>query len=124
MFSDALPEDKELRQQLQRRRLVRERGREIERFIDLINILLAQEAILEIQQAEREDSTFSHRCLFCRDVFTGNRALLFQHMLEDHSFNVGQPDNLGMNFNETMQLTMIILLLFSVRRGVFGHAAE
>ena len=28
LFSDALPEDKELRQQLQRRRLVRERERE------------------------------------------------------------------------------------------------
>ena len=66
---------------------------------------------MEIQQAEREDSTFSHRCLFCREVFTGNRVLLFQHMLEDHSFNVGQPDNLGMNFNETTQLMMIILLL-------------
>ena len=79
---------------------------------------------MEIQQAEREDSTFSHRCLFCRDVFTGNRALLFQHMLEDHSFNVGQPDNLGMNFNETTQLMMIILLLFSVRHGIFGHATE
>ena len=72
---------------------------------------------MEIQQAEREDSTFSHRCLFCRDVFTGNRALLFQHMLEDHSFNVGQPENLGMDFNETMQLIvnlMILLLLVFV----------
>ena len=61
----------------------------------MVIVFLAQEAILEIQQAEREDSAFSHKCLFCRDVFTRNRALLFQHMLEDHSFNVGQPDNLG-----------------------------
>ena len=71
---------------------VRERERErvhIEQFV--------QEAVLEVQQAEREDTVFSHRCLFCRDVFTGNRTLLFQHMLADHSFNVGQPDNLGMH---------------------------
>ena len=25
----------------------------------------------------------------------GNRAHLFQHMLNDHGFNVGQPDNIG-----------------------------
>ena len=34
LFSDALPEDKELRQQLQRQRLVREREREREREED------------------------------------------------------------------------------------------
>ena len=54
-----------------------------------------QEAILDQQQSERMDTRFKRLCLFCGLVVTGNRAPLFQHMLDDHNFNVGQPDNLG-----------------------------
>lgn len=73
LLSDVLPEDKQLREFLQKRKL---------------------ECALEQQQLERDDSSFSRGCLFCREHFTGNRALMFNHMAESHSFNVGQPDNL------------------------------
>ena len=55
----------------------------------------AQEAILDQQQSERTDTGFKRSCLFCGLVVTGNRAPLFQHMLDAHGFIVGQPDNLG-----------------------------
>lgn len=73
LLSDALPEDKELRHKLQQQRL---------------------EVILEQQHRERVDCSFSGMCLFCSQVLTGNRAMLFQHMLHTHSFNIGQPDNI------------------------------
>ncbi|KAL5015294.1 hypothetical protein ScPMuIL_009564 [Solemya velum] len=73
LLSDMAPEDKELRQFLQKRKL---------------------EKILSVQQTERDDTTFSKSCLFCRQHFTGNRSLLFDHMAEDHGFNIGQVDNI------------------------------
>ena len=73
---------------------VRERGRVKER-VCVSSHLSVQEAILEQQQSERNDTEFKRSCLFCGMVVTGNRAPLFKHMLTDHGFNVGQPDNLG-----------------------------
>ncbi|KAL3852351.1 hypothetical protein ACJMK2_016006 [Sinanodonta woodiana] len=73
LLSDTHPEDRQLRDFLQRRRL---------------------ERVLGCQQKEREDMQFSRGCLFCKQHFTGKRALLFDHMAEDHNFNIGQPDNL------------------------------
>ncbi|CAI9724398.1 finger 277 [Octopus vulgaris] len=73
LLSDVFPEDKYLRQYLQKKRL---------------------ETALEVQQKERTDQTFSRDCLFCREHFLGNRSELFNHMAFDHGFNVGQPDNL------------------------------
>ena len=49
--------------------------------------------MLAVQEEERNDTTFSRGCLFCRQVFTKHR-LLFDHMAFDHNFSVGQPDNL------------------------------
>ncbi|XP_052779243.1 zinc finger protein 277-like [Mya arenaria] len=73
LLSDVHPEDKELREFLQKRKL---------------------EVVLAAQQRERDNETFCRGCLFCREQFKGNRSDLFNHMAEDHSFNVGQPDNL------------------------------
>ncbi|XP_077981074.1 zinc finger protein 277-like [Glandiceps talaboti] len=73
LLSDVLPEDKQIREYLQRKRL---------------------DWILETQQKERMDSSFSRGCLFCRQHFEGNRAELLNHMAHDHGFSVGQPDNL------------------------------
>ena len=42
---------------------------------------------------EREKTDFCRQCLFCKEVCKGNRFALFQHMLESHSFHIGQPDN-------------------------------
>lgn len=57
-------------------------------------ILHFQNVILEVNRQEREDKRFSRRCLFCRDVISGNRTYYFKHMRDSHSFHIGQPDNL------------------------------
>lgn len=43
---------------------------------------------------ERNDKTFSRSCLFCKKVFTENRALLFDHLYYDHNFYLGHHDNI------------------------------
>jgi hypothetical protein len=72
LLSDVLPEDKELRQKLHLQRL---------------------KMVISIQEKERNDLHFSKMCLFCSQVFTGNRSSLFMHMLEQHNFNIGHYDN-------------------------------
>ncbi len=54
----------------------------------------SQEAILEINRLEREQTDFSRSCLFCREVCRGNRKVLFDHMFEAHAFHIGQADNI------------------------------
>ena len=73
MLSDVLMEDKELRVQLQMKRL---------------------EEVLEIQAAERNDKTFKRSCLFCRTEFEESYVKLLDHMAHDHHFSVGLPHNL------------------------------
>ncbi|XP_068595642.1 zinc finger protein 277 [Brachionichthys hirsutus] len=84
LLCDVLPEDRLLRERLQQRRL---------------------EDVLEQQQAERDDSSFSHVCMFCVEEFTGNRSTLLNHMAREHSFSIGLPDNIVYckQFLETMQ---------------------
>ncbi|CAG5136307.1 unnamed protein product, partial [Candidula unifasciata] len=73
LLCDALPEDKSIREHLQKKKL---------------------ESVLAQQQKEREETKFCRQCLFCKQTFCGNRAVLFDHLLRDHTFHVGQPDNL------------------------------
>ncbi|GFS26565.1 zinc finger protein 277 [Elysia marginata] len=73
LLCDALPEDKDIREQLQRKKL---------------------EQVLAQQQREREETKFCRQCLFCKQTFCGNRSVLFDHLLRDHMFHMGQPDNL------------------------------
>jgi len=73
LLTDFLPEDQTLRKQLNTEKLCK---------------------ILDEQQSERADKEFSKSCLFCKVMFHGNRAELFRHMAVDHSFNVGNPDNI------------------------------
>ncbi|XP_073253229.1 zinc finger protein 277-like [Porites lutea] len=82
LLCDSLPEEKSLREDLQRQRL---------------------EDVLECQQRERSDTHFSRTCLFCKQHFEGNRTSLFSHMTSDHGFNVGLPDNL-VNVNEFLDV--------------------
>jgi len=72
-LSDIVPEDKELRMQLQRDTL---------------------EKVLAVQESERNDSNLNkpRGCLFCRKNFSPRE--LFHHMKSDHNFNFGHPDNL------------------------------
>ena len=74
LLSDSLEEDKQIREYLQRKRL---------------------QEILETQQKERTDPSFSRLCLFCSHNFEGNRASLIDHMAFDHNFSIGKPDDIG-----------------------------
>ena len=69
-----------------------------------------QEAVLEQQQSERQDTEFKRSCLFCGLVVMGNRALLLRHMLESHGFSVGQPNNLGLFFLSSLEARICIYI--------------
>ncbi|XP_024418798.2 zinc finger protein 277 isoform X1 [Desmodus rotundus] len=73
LLCDVLPEDRVLREELQRQKL---RG------------------ILEQQQRERSDDSFRGVCMFCSEEFLGNRSVLLNHMSREHAFNIGLPDNI------------------------------
>lgn len=71
-LNDSNSEDRELRMQLQMKRL---------------------ENVLEVQENERKLTNFNRSCLFCRSEFSKVKNL-FDHMAFDHNFSVGQSDNL------------------------------
>lgn len=73
LLSDVLPEDKELRTNLQQTRL---------------------EKLLERHQFEREDKNYVRECLFCRNISTTTRANYLNHLYEKHNFHIAKPDNL------------------------------
>lgn len=73
MLSDLLQEDRELRIQLQQRRL---------------------EDVLEFHRKERQDASFKRDCLFCRTTYEGDYAAYLNHLAFDHNFSVGKPDNI------------------------------
>uniref|UniRef100_H2YQD2 C2H2-type domain-containing protein n=1 Tax=Ciona savignyi TaxID=51511 RepID=H2YQD2_CIOSA len=73
LLCDALPEDKQVREDLQLGKL---------------------KQLLLRQEFERVDETFKRMCPFCTKCFQGNRLLLFNHMSDDHNFNIGHPDNI------------------------------
>ncbi|KAJ8712492.1 hypothetical protein PYW07_005334 [Mythimna separata] len=73
LLSDVLPEDKELRANLQQTRL---------------------EKLLERHQFEREDKNYVRECLFCRNISTTTRASYLNHLYEKHNFHIAKPDNL------------------------------
>ncbi|XP_034443398.1 zinc finger protein 277 isoform X2 [Hippoglossus hippoglossus] len=84
LLCDILPEDRLLREKLQQKRL---------------------EEVLEQQQQERDDGSFQRLCMFCSDVFAGNRSSLLNHMAREHSFSIGLPDNIVFcnEFLDTLQ---------------------
>ncbi|XP_077487991.1 zinc finger protein 277 [Amblyomma americanum] len=73
LLSDKLPEDDAVRRKLRKSKL---------------------DAVLACQELERSDTTFRRMCLFCKKIFTENRATLLNHMAHDHNFSVGRPDNI------------------------------
>nr|XP_054093422.1 zinc finger protein 277 isoform X2 [Callithrix jacchus] len=78
LLCDVLPEDRILREELQKQKL---------------------KEILEQQQQERNDNNFHGICMFCNEEFLGNRSVLLNHMAREHAFNIGLPDNI-VNCNE------------------------
>ncbi|CAK1587159.1 unnamed protein product [Parnassius mnemosyne] len=73
LLSDVLPEDKELRSNLQQTKL---------------------EKLLERHAFEREDKNYVRECLFCRFLSNTTRASYLNHLFEKHNFHVAKPDNL------------------------------
>jgi Zn ribbon nucleic-acid-binding protein len=73
LLSDVLPEDKELRSNLQQNKL---------------------ENLLQRHQFEREDKNYERECLFCRFVSIGTRVNYLNHLYEKHNFHIAKPDNL------------------------------
>ncbi|CAG0881575.1 unnamed protein product [Darwinula stevensoni] len=73
LLCDALPEDREIRVTLQKEKL---------------------KWVLEQYEKERNDPAFSHSCLFCKQVYVGDRAELLNHLAFDHHFSIGHPDNI------------------------------
>lgn len=73
LLSDVLPEDKELRLNLQQTRL---------------------EKLLKHHQFEREDKNFERECLFCRHVSKDTRTTYLKHLYEKHNFHIAKPENL------------------------------
>ncbi|CAB3234309.1 unnamed protein product [Arctia plantaginis] len=73
LLSDVLPEDKELRTNLQQTRL---------------------EKLLQRHQFEREDKSYVRECLFCRNISTTTRTNYLNHLYEKHNFHIAKPDNL------------------------------
>ncbi|XP_057638937.1 zinc finger protein 277 isoform X1 [Chionomys nivalis] len=73
LLCDVLPEDRVLREELQKQKL---------------------KEILDQQQRERNDTSFRGVCMFCTEEFHGNRSILLNHMAREHAFNIGLPDNI------------------------------
>lgn len=73
LLSDVLPEDKELRTNLQQTKL---------------------EKLLQRHQFEREDKDYEKECLFCRYVSNDTRANYLKHLFEKHNFHIAKPENL------------------------------
>lgn len=73
LLCDILPQDNELRQNLQKKRL---------------------EHALEQHQFERTDTNFKRTCLFCRDSIEKTRNDFLEHLFSKHFLQIGKPENL------------------------------
>eukprot|EP00794_Sanderia_malayensis_P007448 gene7448-8270_t len=73
LLSEFLPEDRVLRERLKEERIA---------------------GILKEQESERSNPSFNRKCLFCKQQFKVHRHLLFEHMIKEHGFNIGNPDNI------------------------------
>eukprot|EP01132_Coremiostelium_polycephalum_P008634 gene8634-10626_t len=82
LLSDILPEDQELRRELQTERLG---------------------FVLDQQHLERSDPNFSSTCPMCSTEFRGDRSAVALHLFEQHNFNIGLSDNL-VNINELLDI--------------------
>jgi len=87
LLTDFLAEDHELRNKLTTEKLTN---------------------VLGIHLKERSDKSFKRKCLFCKECFTGNRSSLFRHMAVEHSFNLGNADNI-VNANELLDVLQKLL---------------
>ncbi|KAK9506151.1 hypothetical protein O3M35_008138 [Rhynocoris fuscipes] len=73
LLSEAEVIDKELRARLQKERL---------------------EIILEQQRIEREDTNYTHECLYCRQMLGPSRSDFITHLSTQHNLQLGKPNSL------------------------------
>ncbi|KAK3884366.1 hypothetical protein Pcinc_011377 [Petrolisthes cinctipes] len=73
LLCDKLPEDRHLRHTLTKMKL---------RFI------------VEQKEKERNDVTFSRQCIYCRRTIGGGVTQVLHHLTNQHSFTIGNPDNI------------------------------
>lgn len=59
-----------------------------------IFIYSLQENALAQQKLEREDTSYSRGCLFCRQIITPTRAEFILHLNEQHNLQLGKSHNL------------------------------
>lgn len=71
LLSDVVKEDKEIREKIKNDRL---------------------EKVLQQQIAEREDTNYSHGCLFCRQDVGPTRAEYLAHVSSQHNLQLGRPE--------------------------------
>ncbi|XP_045115467.1 zinc finger protein 277-like [Portunus trituberculatus] len=73
LLCDKLPEDYKLRHSLMQMKL---------------------RHVVEQKERERQDVSFSRQCIYCSEILTGGVTNCFQHLTQQHSFSLGNPDNI------------------------------
>ncbi|BES98453.1 Zinc finger protein [Nesidiocoris tenuis] len=73
LLSDVVKEDKEIREKIKQDRL---------------------ETVLQQQIAERDDYTYTHGCLFCRQDVGPTRAEYLTHLSTQHNLQLGRPEKI------------------------------
>lgn len=53
-----------------------------------------QETVLQQQIAERDDYTYTHGCLFCRQDVGPTRAEYLTHLSTQHNLQLGRPEKI------------------------------
>ncbi|KAK0081599.1 hypothetical protein PV326_007603 [Microctonus aethiopoides] len=84
LLSNCISEDKTLRDELHRAKL---------------ELALAQ------QSQERVDESFKRGCMFCRREFSGFRVEYLNHLSEKHNIQLGKPENLRNEIDDTEEQT-------------------
>lgn len=98
LLSDCISEDRTLRDELHRARLVRS----VEKKWSFHEIgtkfvppnFSVKELVLSQQAQERSDTNFKRGCIFCRTEFTGLRSDYLKHLSQKHNVQLGKPENL------------------------------
>ena len=67
---------------------------EIVNVVTPIHSLSLQKHVVEQKEKERQDVSFSRQCIYCSETLTGGVTNCFHHLTHQHSFSLGNPDNI------------------------------
>lgn len=59
-----------------------------------ITDLSLQKHVVAQKERECQDVSFSRQCIYCSEVLGGGVTSCFQHLTHQHSFSLGNPDNI------------------------------